>query len=280
MAFDMNHFPGKKIVLLALPALFAWAGCKEKPLSIPDSTVGKRKVLVEELTGVDCPNCPAGTQALGTLSGTYGKDLVIVSIHAGARGSFNKQLPGAAYNFNTNELEQLVPVIGEPSAFPSAAINRQEANGDPTLFYEQPWGGLIAQEFGQDFNVALFLENKFDAVSRELEVEVRIAPEADLVGTHHLTVYMVQDSIIDPQNVFGTLTPNYVHRHVLREVLTNVSGDAIDEPLTKGAVVTRTFTYTLPADFDEHHGYVVAFVHHSGGPDKEVLQVEEKHIIE
>lgn len=276
----MTHFPGKKIALLALPALFAWVGCKEKPLSVPDSSVGKRKVLVEELTGVDCANCPKGPQELDALSKIYGKNLVAVAIHAGARGSFNKQLPGAAYNFNTDELEELVAAIGEPSLFPSAAINRQEANGDPSLFYEQPWGGLVALELGQDHNVGLFLENKYDSETRQVEVEVRIAPEADLSGGHNLTVYMVQDSIVDPQNVFGTLTPNYVHRHVLRKVLTNVAGDGIDEPLTKGAVVTRTFSYTLPADFDVLHGYVVAFIHRNGNPDKEVLQVEEKHIIE
>lgn len=43
--------------LLPLLAL-AFLGCEEKEITIPELSVGNHRVLVEEITGVKCSNCP------------------------------------------------------------------------------------------------------------------------------------------------------------------------------------------------------------------------------
>ncbi len=270
----------KKILLPALAAAFLVNACQTDCLEIPQSQVGKRKVLLEELTGVDCPNCPEGTKEVNDLLAQHGHNLVAVAIHGGARGFFNKKIAGSDYDFNTDEMEQLVEQIGIPSTYPAAAINRLTIAGNTDIFNDRPWGGAISQAFQPDLNLALFIENQYNTTTRELSVEVKIAPEQTISGNNFITVYVVQDSIIDSQNDHGAIVQNYAHRHVLRKVLTDVSGNPISESLAAGATITQNFNYVLPADFDEKHCAVVAFVHQPTGGGKEVLQVEEKEILE
>jgi Outer membrane protein Omp28 len=88
----------------------------------------------------------------------------------------------------------------------------------------------------------------------------------------------VEDSIVDAQNAYGVIKTDYIHRHIFREILTDIGGSPIGSGLTAGSTFTKEFFYTLPTDFDAKHCEVVAFVHHSGSPDKEVLQVEKKEV--
>jgi hypothetical protein len=102
-----------------------------------------------------------------------------------------------------------------------------------------------------------------------------------LEGENRLSVVITQDSIVDPQLDNGTKIKEYMHRHVLRGVVTSASGDLIDEPLTAGTLLSRKFTFTLPNDtWVAKHCSVVAFVHHGGTPDKEVLQAAEHHVVD
>jgi len=94
-------------------------------------------------------------------------------------------------------------------------------------------------------------------------------------------VYITQDSIVDAQNIEGFIEPNYLHRHILRDVVSSTSGDLIGEPLTAGALIQKKYQVTLPADYDTKHCSVVAFVHRGSGFDnKEVLQAVEKHVLD
>ena len=75
----------KGIFSLSALALLCFSACNEEPILIPDPNlnVTGRTVLVEEVTGIRCQNCPIGTQTLVALQQQYGKDkLVVVSIHA------------------------------------------------------------------------------------------------------------------------------------------------------------------------------------------------------
>ncbi|MBK8920542.1 MAG: Omp28-related outer membrane protein [Saprospirales bacterium] len=259
------------LVSLLLP------GCEEEPVTIPELNVGKRNVLVEELTGVRCPNCPDGTAALVSLDEQFGANLVVVSVHA-AQG-YDLPYPESKYDFRTAKGSEMAAFIGDASFFPTASINRRLVPPETEPYLPRSiWAGIIAEELGADPLVGVFLSTEFDPVSRQLEVTVNLAPETNLSGEHRLTVMLTQDSIQDYQKVNLDKVPDYYHRHVLRDILTQATGDVINEALTPNAAITRTFTATLPADWKEEHCSVVAFVHYGTTPNKEVLQVAEKHV--
>ena len=269
---------------LALALGLLITACKEVPIAIPQSNNGNRKVLAEELTGVRCQNCPQGARELESLQQSFGEDkLIIVSVHA-AGGTFSvpyTNSPANMYDFRFAEAKTMAAFIGESDGYPAGAINRQPADGSTYTFSSRTaWAGLINEELGQDFGLNLFLENTYNPASRQLDISLRIAPDQTLAGENRLTVLITQDSIVDVQQDGAERNASYIHRHVLRHIISAPTGDVISEPLTANALVKKTYSFVLPDDFEAKHCSVVAFVHHGGNPDKEVLQVAESHVIQ
>lgn len=278
----------KHKLLFPLLAAAALHSCKEVPINIPDPAmlpdpcVSYRKVLVEELTGVRCPNCPDGTAQLVSLGSQLGDTLVVVSIHAAP--GYDQPYPESQYDFRTTKGTALANFIGLASFYPTAAINRRIVPPETEPFLPRSiWKGIIDEEKKEAPDVCIDLEKSFDAANRNLNISVAITPRINLSGEHRLTVLITQDSIQDVQKKGLDKIPGYIHRHVLREVLTAPTGEIISSAngsLSPFAIVEKGFVFTLPAGWDEKHCSVVAFVHHGSTPDKEVLQVEEKHIVE
>lgn len=275
----------KKIFPLLL-AIFFFAGCEEELVLItPVKNTGsgnpddlKRKVLVEELTGVRCPNCPEGTATLVSLGNQLGDDLIVVSIHAAP--GYDQPYPESKYDFRTTAGTEMASFIGAASFFPSAAVNRRIVPPETEPYLPRTvWAGIIAEELAKPLEISLSLETTFNAASRQLDVVANLTPLASLTDEVRLTVLITQDSIVDYQKVDLVKVPDYVHRHVLRDALSAPTGDAVAEPLIIGDAIKKNFSITLPAAWDEKHCSVVAFVHHGTIPDKEVLQVAEAHVV-
>ncbi len=274
----------KRILPFLGIAALAFLGCKEKELSIPELSVGKRKVLIEEMTGVKCTACPGGARVLNTLQNTYGKDnLIVVSIHAAPSFSDPYTGPdGSKYDFRTTNGKLMADFIGPFIGVPCASIARYLSPTFTLSRFVVPsssWSGLVASEFTKDYGLGLFVKSTYNAATRDLDILVNIAPENTIAGNNRLTVVITQDSIIDLQNDNGTLIKDYVHRHVLRDVVTQPTGNDIPEPLTAGALISKNFSYRLPAEWDAKHCSVVAYVHQPGPDEKIVLQAAEEHVV-
>lgn len=271
----------KTKLLIGAAVITLFTACKEEPVLIPDPSlnVSNRTVLVEEGTGVKCQNCPQGTQTLVALQQQYGVEkLVVVSLHAAT--NFSVPFASSAYDFRNPEVQALADYVGVQEGWPTASINRRLLPNETSIFItpHTRWGGEVAQDLLTDASMALSLTNTFDHNTRNLNIKVEILPDQLLSGEHRLTVLITQDSIQDPQLSGSTVISNYIHRHVARDVVSAPTGDIINEVLEAGALIIKNYTVTLPADFDEHHCSVVAFVSRGGNPDKEVLQAAEKHV--
>jgi hypothetical protein len=264
-----------------LLAAVLWSGCEEKALEIPDLQAGARKVLVEELTGVRCQNCPDGTRDLVSLQQTYGaENLIVVSIHAaiGFSAPYTSN-PASQYDFRFDAAGEMASYIGIAEGYPTATINRQLLPGGMSPFISRAaWPGTIANEFDEDYGLDMFMGTTYEESSRKLTVNLNVAPSISLPGEHRLTVLITQDSIVDVQLDGSTRVPNYIHRHVLRDIASKPDGDILEGSLTAGALISRSYTITLDPAWDPKHCSVVAFVSRGGNPDKEVLQVTEKHV--
>lgn len=272
----------KFLPLFGLCALLLTTACEEEPFPIPELSVGSRRVLVEELTGVACTNCPDGAKELQSLQNSFGKEnLIIVSLHSA--GFFSNPLPDSEFDFRNPNVDALVSFLGVAEGYPTSAINRYFKPGNQTIYLNQPnWAGTVQEEFEKDFGLGLFATTTYDSTSRVLNIKVNIAPEetqpADV--EKRLTILIAQDSIVDAQIDKGVKILNYMHRHVVRDVVTKSDGDVITEALPAGALVTKTYSYTIPADWVAKKCSIIAYVHHAGNPDKEILQSVEVKVIE
>lgn len=252
--------------------------CKEEPIYIPPlgqnnpaNTTRPHRVLIEEFTGVRCVNCPDGAAEIENLRSKYGENLVTVSIHA---GDFAKKLSASKYDFKIADGVSLLNFLGSPEGYPSVVINRKPFGTNNTLNVVglAKWAGIVKEEADINPEADLKTTIEYDKNSRVVKATVNIEPLVNMSGEHHLTVFLTESNIVDAQTVpIIGVKPDYVHKHVLRQSLTNYDGQPITETLTKGKIVSKTFTYTLPAEFKSKDCEIVAFIHKSG-TSKQVVQ--------
>lgn len=82
------------------------------------------------------------------------------------------------------------------------------------------------------------------------------------VNENYLSIAMLQDSILGSQSGGSTWNPGqmignqYVHMHVLRDIITDTWGDAIS-PTTQGTLITRTYNYQIPNSIGDPGGVTV-----------------------
>lgn len=265
--------------LLALAAgSFLLFGCEEIPPTI-ESCNTDRVVLVEEFTGIDCVNCPVGSEKLEQLSAlpqNAGK-MVVVAIHA---GFFAIDYQG--FDLRCPDGEDLeANYLGPVAAYPSATINRNPFDGNELPIGVNEWAGRISSELCNRPDATLAITPTFDENTREVTVTVDVTPSPwinDVVEEDLAVTVMITESGMEGyQKTPNGSDYNYTHKHVLRDVLSDTyTGDII---IGKGkaweAKQKVIGNYTLSNDWNADKCHVVAFIHYKGGDNRRVLQAGE-----
>ena len=239
-----------------------------------------RRVLLEEYTGMHCPNCPAGHKEANTIHSYYPEDCFLLNIHAG-----NLAMPaGGEVNLRSAYGDALATQAGV-TGIPSASISRHLFPGQASMAIvdRDSWLENVEELLGMETYVNIGAEASIDWQSRELEVRVQLyytgdSPEAE----NHIHVALLQNNVegtqdgseANPDQVLAN--GNYLHQHVLRDLLTGIEGDAVSTTVA-GSLVQRTYSMVLPEtlnqlDLDIMQLQVLAFVTES---EYEVMDVCE-----
>lgn len=260
----------KKISFFCLFVL-CFAACDEIPPSI-ELIPPERKVLVEEFTGILCVNCPEGAERLETLLDIHGENLVVVSIHS---GFFAMPHSSSRLDFRTPEAEAIDALIGPVTAYPSASINRQRFPDESSrIVNATTWAGYILQELARSSPVQMAIRTDFDPENRTLTGTVDLIYFENLDDPSRLTIYLVEDGIIDSQFGEDGLELDYVHRHVMRKTITPFNGQVLNNTLVSNEIQQVSFSTSVDSSWVFENMSVVALVS-KASPDFEVHQVEQ-----
>jgi hypothetical protein len=257
--------------------------CTEKEIKLPEFelTDSERVVLLEELTGVRCPNCPSGGAKIEELLDLYHGKLIVMAVH----GEFDAEpLAESAYDFRSEEAKELEHYLSPFWGKPAAAINRiPDNNGNIGIIGIDTWGGFIEAEFQKAHHIELFVETEFNQENRKLTIHVNTLPLVDLEGNFNISVAITESHIIDAQLNQSTIIPDYEHNHVFRKMLTDVKGDLLTTSLVKNELIEKSYEYTLPEDpnlWVPENCHVVAFISKVEGESKDVLQAAQANVVE
>ncbi len=273
----------KNIIILFSLIIFCSA-CEERMVEIPvfvPPTTGK-VVLVEELTGVKCPNCPAGSERLAAILELFPENLVVIGIHGGI---LTEPLSESRYDFRNEDSEELdnflQPYLGKPSAYFNRVQFEEwgEIWGNPA---NGQWQGYVERELEKPQVMELSITRTYDPATRLLELNIAALALEDLDGEFKLTIMLTESEIEDAQDNQNAIIEDYIHNHVLRDIVTNFNGDAFADRLEKNKVVSRKYNYTIPENdgglWNDDHIEVVAFIANTEGESEEVLQAAQTHL--
>ena len=209
-----------------------------------------QRAYVEKYTGPRCTNCPAADRTLEAVHDVQGDKLVVVSVNS-KTDQFGAPMTGYP-DMRTPEGAVWEDFWGV-SSYPTAYVNRDGAtaySGSMTSI-----GSAVQNVVNQSPVVAVDGEvNGSDDISIHVNLQFVQSYTKPLT----LSLILIQDSLKYWQLDGSSPVADYVHNHMLRDVITDVWGADIDCTGAQGECRQATFKYTLPEGMENWH--VVALI--------------------
>lgn len=241
----------RKFVLLICAVLTVILNVNAQEPQFVSKNPQTRGVLIEEFTGRLCVNCPYGhIIANGIVSDNPGK-VWAVNVHGGGFA------PTSYPNFNTTYAGTIIDAFNV-SGYPQGVVNRSTSyalsRGEWTVAANEQMAQIAECNVGG--RVVVNKKTRMATLSLEVYYTANSA-----ANKNYLTVMMLQDSILGGQsgasnNPAQMLDGQYVHMHVLRDVVTPLWGDEII-PTVAGTLVTKTYSYKIPEVISSPNGVAV-----------------------
>lgn len=241
-----------------------------------------KKVVAEEFTGVSCPPCPNGHTVMASIKEELNKNIVIIGYHifnfpqAEPVQKNGEQL--SKYDFRTQDATDVgKDIFGGIGAMPVAGFGRVIHN-DNIGINTPSWSEAAKVNAGIPTPVNIYITSAYDDVTREAKIKVKLAYTADVNIKQNLTLMITEDSIVDAQKKSLEIIKEYVHEHVLRDIVTPTYGEAIPpkvDPKVPGRVYERNFTVKIDEAWHAEHCHVVAFVNNDDASDRTIVHGEE-----
>ena len=267
-----NIFLGVATATMAMAA----ASCSnidegDRLIYVKPAEVG-RAVLIEDLTGQRCINCPTGTDIITGIIKTYGEDNVIaVGIHCGPLG-FAGNSKRVGLKTDTGDEYYTHGANGTNLGQPSAIFNRKKGKGP--IDNLNNWAAEVGLIISEKANLSVNIANAYDAKTRKLTTKVGAFGVNGTVSGK-LQVWIVEDGIKAMQLMpDGSANQEYIHNHVFRAAVNGTWGE--DITVKEGETTSNDYSYVLPETWNADNISVVAFVYNGNG----VENVAKKHIVE
>lgn len=276
-----------KKLIAGFICLSLFTACEEVPIEINDVIIPETKkvVLLEELTGASCPNCPKGTQAAENILTKYPDNVIAVGIHGNFLASPAKSGDPDFRNEDSKNLENwFKPWFGKPCA----SVNRSKTSiaGTDYFIHEIPdlWESVVEEELQKPLLVNLFMDVKYNESTRVVDIEVACNPVQNVSGDYNITIYVLESHIKAAQANGSEIIVDYEHNHVLRKTITQYQGDFFAKDMLQGQILKKNYSYILPAEDGllnhPEHTSIVAFIHKSGSNERDILQAASAYLIE
>lgn len=292
---------------IAVTSSLLWTSCKEQIPSglVLQSTVSldttyvsstidtpqAKVLLIEELTGATCTNCPGGTKMLKEFQDQNPGRVIVSALHSG----FLTEPPGGAkYDFRNIDADALKLFFneGDPGK-PSATFDRvQPSSGNSAGKYfvlkgqtGSDWLAMVPARLSKTTPVNIYIESDYLPASNKGQVKIKLAFTQDYVGKMALSLFLLENGRIDKQSDkdLGVI-PDYQFNHIFRKLISPVGGDLILDSLNtkvKGRVLEKTILFDMQTiginGWNPDSCMIVAAVHRTGD-SKEIIHAQEVHL--
>lgn len=207
-----------------------------------------KHVVLEEMTGIDCQNCPLGILSIEKLEKTFGERFIPISIHA---------YTGDPYASNLGSYATFLGL----SAAPSARINRVDGTYYPIVSQngkyidtnsEDPlWFDIVTRELGKSTTADISLNAILSADGKTIDYYPSIRSALDETNSQlSLLIVVLENGLVNYQyNAFGTLDQTILGEWGVGGLYSGESTNGYAYPVTHNdvarAVVGQTMSGTI-----------------------------------
>ena len=237
--------------------LFLFPGILMTQHYVPMESLDKNAIL-EEFTGVRCPNCPAGHQVMAQILADNPGRAFCVAYHP-FNSSFTLPYPGDPdFRRHYADAFYTMPYCGSSRFMPSAFVQRRQWTPGERILTRSLWTGHTNTILAEPSPMNVGMATSYDEGTSILTVIVDIYYTDDFPGDHNLMVTLAENDLVSQQS---GASGDYTHKHTFREAFVEQWGDPILTDGTAGTFYTRIFTYDYSAtDYIMENCELLAFV--------------------
>ncbi len=254
---------------------------KERPLldttylsAVP--TVQAKQVLLIDITGVRCNNCPRAAEKAFEIEEANPNKLQILAIYPNY-GTLSKPWPNMD-TLVTKDADDLVGTLGTVTNLPLGIIDNVSYNGK-FLIDENSWSIVVDQQKVKSTPINLMLNAKWLPDEDKGRVEIKAIANASIPSSTKLNwvIAILEDDMVGWQSTANGVEETYKFKHVLRKLVTSAYGD----PLTIGmpAGFTTEKHYYIPRVAKWKSDKLSCMVWILDADTKEILQVNKVKFI-
>lgn len=225
----------------------------------PIATAETKNVLIEEFTGVRCPNCPQGHVTTANIKAAHPSRVASISLHP--INSLGVPYPFSVQDFRSSKAQTLFDYLEQIGFEPAAAIDRIPASGTSVLCDYNEWGAKVNAQLSLTTPVNVMLSKSFDTTNYELTIIAELHYTQDVTEENKLTIVLTESDIVSAQLNGSIIDTFYVHKDVMRDFVTSVQGDAITQTREAGRVVRKVYKKILDAAWKPENMHIIAYVH-------------------
>ncbi|MES2618584.1 MAG: Omp28-related outer membrane protein [Bacteroidota bacterium] len=279
-------------LLFSLTLLFS--ACEETPpaidfsepiIPLKDSTyvaasvaVPQHKaVLIEDITGVRCINCPDAAKKAEDIVALKTEDSVVVMAIYPIQimNNFTFPYPNVPQLASTISKE-IVEAIGIPQGLPNGYVDRKTYVGSSPVVAYNEWINYVNARLKLKTPVNINLSKKI--TGRKIMVEMRLDynTQASSGMNHKFAIYLTESNIISNQLDGSGINPNYVHNHALRYSFVQPLGSLLSASSDAGRAYIKQYEYEIPTDYNIANCHLVCVV--LDNATNEVINVRSLHL--
>ncbi len=236
-------------MILIASALMAQNYVSTEPLN--------KNAILEEFTGVSCPNCPAGHTTLANILAANPDRAFAVAYHP-SNSSYTSPYPGDPdFRRTYPNAFYSTPYCGSSRFMPSAFIQRRVYGAD-RLQSRSVWENYANTIMTEASPANMGMGTSYSMMNQVLYITVEIYYTDDMTDDNHIYVMLSENDLVSQQS--GASGP-YTHKHTFREAFVGQWGDLITEPTTQGSLVTLEYEWnTAGSGYAMSNCEVLAFI--------------------
>ena len=224
----------------------------------------QKNVLLEEITGTWCNNCPSGIYYIDSLHHTY-DNVIAIAVHT----DWPTQKDPMSYQEYAEKTKL--------TSAPSANIGRRY-----TAKNTSEWFQFVEEEMSQQPKANVSVATSFDEESRLLTAVITVTAIENLEGSYTVSGVVCEDAVTGTsaaynqanvyaqyayypmggfENMPDPIPANRIaYDHVARQLLGTYEGEGGLTPLAKDQSFAQTFTYYIPEGYDHNYIRVVGML--------------------
>ena len=224
----------------------------------------QKNVLLEEITGTWCNNCPSGIYYIDSLHHTY-DNVIAIAVHT----DWPTQKDPMSYQEYAEKTKL--------TSAPSANIGRRY-----TAKNTSEWFQFVEEEMNQQPKANVSVATSFDTASRLLTAVITVTAIENLEGSYTVSGVVCEDAVTGTsaaynqanvyaqyayypmggfENMPDPIPANRIaYDHVARQLLGTYEGEGGLTPLAKDQSFAQTFTYYIPEGYDHNYIRVVGML--------------------